>query len=366
MKFIVFILMMAASLNITSASEKIRLSSGYDMPKVALGTATIPAEEMELSIFNALKSGYRHIDTAFDYFNEAGIGRALKKWFDIGGKREELFITSKLPDRANRPESVERYLKKSLTDLNLDYIDMYLIHKPWTIKDTEDFDWYGRANNTPTFETPDLLAVWKVMEKQVKDGRVKSIGLSNFNASQILRIYNAAEIKPSNLQVECHAYFQQNELYQFCRDHKIAMTAYSPLGSRIFRHYFHEGTEKDLTPLVEVTVVKEIARRYNKSPAQILLRHLVQAGRAVTPKSADVQRQRENIDIFDFRLHRQDVLRLNDLDKGEYGRIFNFATLVPGVEKHPEFPFMESFKMERKLSCMKKNDIERTNSENSG
>ncbi|XP_014226570.2 alcohol dehydrogenase [NADP(+)]-like [Trichogramma pretiosum] len=366
MEFIGFILVMVATLNIAGASKIIRLSSGYDMPKVALGTATIPAEKMELSIFTALESGYRHIDTAFDYFNEAGIGRALKKWFGIGGKREELFITSKLPDRANRPESVERYLKKSLTDLNLTYIDMYLIHKPWTIKDTEDFDWHGRANNTPTFETPDILAVWKVMEKQVKDGRVKSIGLSNFNASQVLRIYNAAEIKPSNLQVECHAYFQQNELYQFCRDHKIALTAYSPLGSRIFRHYFHNGTAKDLMPLVELEVVKEIAQRYNKSPAQILLRHLVQVGRAVTPKSADTQRQRENLDIFDFRLDIKDVLRLNSLDKGEHGRIFNFVALVPGVEKHPEFPFMESLEMEKKLSCKKENVIERTNSENCG
>lgn len=366
MEFIGLILMMIAPLNIAGASEKIRLSSGYDMPKVALGTATIPGEEMDSSIFNALESGYRHIDTAFDYFNEEGIGRGLKKWFDIGGKREELFITSKLPARANRPESVERYLKKSLTDLNLDYIDMYLIHTPWTIKDTENFEPQASYSKTPTFENPDLLAVWKVMEKQVKDGRVKSIGLSNFNASQILRIYNAAEIKPSNLQVECHAYFQQNELYRLCRDHNIAMTAYSPLGSRVFRKYFHNGTEKDLTALVELTVVNEIAKKHQKSPAQILLRHLVQAGRAVTPKSANILRQRENLDLFSFELDEEDVKKLNGLDEGEYGRIFNFVAIVPGVEKHPEFPFMESFEMEKKLACTKKNVSERTNSENCG
>ncbi|KAJ8670145.1 hypothetical protein QAD02_001404 [Eretmocerus hayati] len=322
----------------SSSAPKLKLSSGYEMPAVGLGTSSIKIEDMDRVISTALDVGYRHIDTAFNYYNEAAIGKALKKWFDNGGKREDLFVTSKLPEFGNRPSSVEKYLNHSLKDLGLDYVDMYLIHFPYSIKEGKEFT-QTDLQGLESFENVDHIAVWKEMEKQVKSGRAKSIGLSNFNESQILNIYNNAEIKPSNLQVESHAYLQQKELREFCKQHNILMTAYAPLGSPKSRSGIWGGTQKELPSLVELPLIKSIAAKYNKSPAQILLRHTIQSGLAVIPKSSNSDRIKANIDIFDFQLTEDEMKQIGDLDKGEVGRVFAFTAFIKDLDKNPQYPF---------------------------
>nr|XP_018899650.1 PREDICTED: alcohol dehydrogenase [NADP(+)] B-like isoform X1 [Bemisia tabaci] len=335
---IIICVSLAANFQYGNAVEKFKLSSGHEIPAVGLGTSWIKLTEMDEAIANALEMGYRHIDTAFQYLNEAAIGAALKKWFQKGGKREDLFITSKLPTHGNRAESVEKYLKQSLKDLDLDYVDMYLIHKPFGFKEGENMT-EVKENGKVIFENVDHLAVWKKMEEQVTAGRVKSIGLSNFNQTQILNIYINAEIKPSNLQVEWHAFLQQRELLEFCKKYNIVMTAYSPLGSPVWRGKFHNGTDKSLPRLTDLPEIKEIAKKYNKTAAQILLRHTVQAGLAVIPKSSNKDRQRENIEIFDFSLSGEDVEKINGLNKGEMGRVFDFVYYYEGIDKNPQYPF---------------------------
>ncbi|CAG2058963.1 unnamed protein product, partial [Timema podura] len=171
-------------------------------------------EEIETSLDAALEAGYRHIDTAFLYGNEAAIGKVLKKWFDSKKlKREDLFIVTKLPHVGNSFERVEKYLKRSLEALQLSYVDLYLIHGAIGLQERGDEIRPLDEKGNPLLDMKtDHVSLWKGMEAQVDAGRAKAIGLSNFNARQIKRIWSSARIKPANLQVELNVYFQQREL----------------------------------------------------------------------------------------------------------------------------------------------------------
>ncbi|XP_047353135.1 aldo-keto reductase family 1 member A1-like [Vespa velutina] len=323
--------------------HSVKLSSGHDMPGVGLGTWQAKPEEIEAAVATALECGYRHIDTAFNYNNEEAIGKSLKNWFDKGGKREELFVTSKLPHYGNRPSDVEKFLKLSLERLGLDYLDMYLIHMPFAF--VLDKNAYAPAALDDGSYILDLntdpVSVWKEMEKQVAKGRVKSIGLSNFNEAQILEVYKNAQIKPANLQVELHAYLQQKPIREFCQKHNIIVTAYSPLASPGAKFHFqtkYNYSSEKFPDLLGHPIVLEMANKYKKTTAQVLLRHLVQQGIIVIPKSSSQDRIKSNINIFDFVLSEEDMNTLNALDKGTDGRIFNFL-FFKGVEKHPLYPF---------------------------
>ncbi|KAL7299979.1 hypothetical protein TKK_0007294 [Trichogramma kaykai] len=322
------------------AVKTIKLASGYEMPIVGLGTWQMPPEAIDLAVTTALETGYRHIDTAFTYGNEEAIGKTLKKWFKKGNKREDLFITTKLPPYGMRSSAVESYLKLSLEKLGLEYVDMYLIHKPFGF--VKDKYKYEPAKNSDGSVVLDLktnhVAIWKAMEKQVKAGRTRSIGLSNFNQSQIAKIYDNAEIKPSNLQIELQAYNQQRPLREFTALRNIAITAFSTLGSPgssidkkinaslILPQLFHNG------------IVKKIATFHNRTAAQVLLRHAIQNGIIVLPKSTKPNRIRENFDLFKFSLTEEEMKMMNGLDRGDAGRIFHYF-IDKGVEKHPEYPF---------------------------
>ncbi|XP_054012062.1 aldo-keto reductase family 1 member A1-like isoform X1 [Hylaeus anthracinus] len=323
----------------------VRLLSGYDMPTVGLGTWQAKPEEIETVVTAALNIGYRHIDTAFNYNNEEAIGAVLKKWFAEGGKREDLFITTKLPHYGNRPSDVEKYIKLSLNKLGLDYLDMYLIHMPFAFKLNESA--CAPATHEDGSYVLDLdtdpVSVWKEMEEQVRKGRTKSIGLSNFNEEQVIKIWENAQIKPSNLQVELHAYLQQNSLRELCQVHNIVVTAYSPLGSPGAKVHFKTKYHVDLEKFPDILghpIVQQISTEYEKSTAQILLRYLLQLGVAVIPKSSSPERIKANIDVFDFALMEEDMARLKTLDKGASGRIFNFL-FFKGVENHPHYPFKD-------------------------
>jgi aldehyde reductase len=319
------------------------------MPIVGLGTWLSRPEEVSDAVDVALEVGYRHIDTAFMYENEAAIGKTLKKWFDSGKlKREDVFIVTKLPPIGNRAESVEKFLTASLTALQVEYVDLYLIHSPVGFQDK------GDGNLWPKDETGALLvdlstdhiSLWKAMEAQVDAGRTRSIGLSNFNSRQIARIVKSARIRPENLQVELNVYFQQRELVAFCRALDITVCAYAPIGSPGYPAVIKArgGTLPESVKFDPLTdpVVLAIAERHNKTAAQVLLRHCMQRDIVVIPKSTNPRRIKENFQVFDFELSKAEVEELDALDKRSDGRRFRMDT-VTGLNIHPEHPYGDPY-----------------------
>ncbi|KAF7401280.1 hypothetical protein HZH68_007100 [Vespula germanica] len=316
----------------------ISLPTGQQMPILGFGTWQASEEEIETALDIALEAGYRHIDTAAVYLNEKAIGKVLKKWLNSGKiQRSELFIVTKLPPIGNRPGDVEKWIKKSLTNLQLDYVDLYLVHVPFTFEEVgEEFHPMNEKGEIRLDTSTDHVKVWKEMEEQVKQGRTKAIGLSNFNETQISKILSIASLPISNLQVELHIYFQQVELVEFCKSNNISVTAYSPLGSRGLVKLL--GKTDVLPDLFTNPVVSKIAQKYNKSPAQILLKHILHKNIIAIPKSTNAQRIKENIQLFDWQLKDEDINELNALNAGKSARRCDF-TFFKGIEKHPEYPF---------------------------
>ncbi|KAH8414386.1 hypothetical protein KR215_004896 [Drosophila sulfurigaster] len=319
------------------------LNNGEKMPFIGIGTWQASDEEIETAIDAALEAGYRHIDTAPVYGNEQAIGRVLKRWLVSGKvKREELFIVTKLPPVANGPSDVEPTIKKSLADLQLNYVDLYLIHTPFSLYTNEDgsFKLDEEGLMTPDLRT-NHAATWVEMEKLVADGLAKSIGVSNFDKEQVGRLLKTAKIRPATNQIEHHVYLQQRDLVDFCNAEGIAITAYSPLGSRgIAAFNAAAGLVRDLPDLIEIPVVKEIAAAHGKTPAQVLLRWIIDTGVIAIPKSTNAGRLRENLNVFDFKLTDAEVAKLLALDQDL--RVCDFA-FFHGVERHPEFRFKNQY-----------------------
>ncbi|XP_055525293.1 aldo-keto reductase family 1 member A1 [Wyeomyia smithii] len=311
----------------------ILLANGARMPALGFGTWRASDEEVEKALNEALIAGYRHIDTAPVYLNEKMIGKVLKQWLEAGKlTREELFIVTKLPPHGTRACSVEKFLKRSLADLQMEYVDLYLIHVPFTVPEVDGPFLMNEDKEIVLETTTDHIALWKAMEKVREDGLARNIGLSNFNQRQIQRIIDNCQIKPANLQIENHIYLQQPELVKFCKSNGISVTAYSPLGSKGIETLLN----REVPNLLENPVVKEIANKLRKSVAQVLLRHLLQRGISTIPKSTNAKRVRENIDLFDFKIEDSDMALLDALDQNI--RICDFG-FFPGISKHPEFPF---------------------------
>lgn len=319
---------MACKMNLT-------FENGTEMPALGFGTWRASDEEVEKALNEALEAGYRHIDTAPVYLNEKTIGKVLKSWLESGKvTREELYIVTKLPPPGTRASTVEKYLKRSLADLQLEYVDLYHVHVPFTVPDVDGPFLMDDNGDIVLETTTDHIALWKAMEKVYEAGLARNIGLSNFNQRQIQRILDNCQIKPANLQIENHIYLQQPELVKFCKANGITVTAYSPLGSKGIEVLYKE--KREIPNLLDNPVVLEIAAKLNKTPAQILLRHLLQRGISTIPKSTNPARLRQNIDVFDFDINDSDMVRLNALDQNI--RICNFG-FFPGITKHPEFPF---------------------------
>ncbi|KAK3932815.1 Aldo-keto reductase family 1 member C4 [Frankliniella fusca] len=319
---------------------KVTLNSGGLMPLVGLGTWQVTDErKLEQALDAALEAGYRHIDTATIYYNEELIGKVLKRWLSEGKvKREDLFITTKLPVYAMRAADVPDLLNQSLSKLQLDYVDLYLIHMPFGVK-REAYKGGSIVAIGPngTDLTTDHLAIWDAMVAEKVAGRAKALGVSNFNETQIERIIKNSKVPPANLQVELHLFHQQKPLVEFCKKNGIAVTAFSSFGSPGSK-WLIQLSGKELPDLFNITEVKEIANKHHKTAAQVLLRHIVQKGITVIPKSTNPSRVRENIEIFNFILDDEDVATLDSLDKGIDGKLFIMKN-IGGSVNHPEYPW---------------------------
>ncbi|MGB5141679.1 MAG: aldo/keto reductase [Trichococcus flocculiformis] len=257
----------------------ITLNDGNKIPQFGLGVFQISGDEKtKEACLEAFKLGYRHVDTAHAYQNERGVGQAVK---ESGLPREEIWITTKLWPSEYGEGKTAKAIDKMLERLQTDHIDLLLLHQQ-----------FG-----------DYLGAWKDMEKAVAEGKVKSIGLSNFESERLEEVLAAATIKPSVLQVECHPYYQQNDLKKRIAPFNTVIESWYPLG--------HGDAA-----LIEEAVFTKLAEKYGKTNAQIILRWHIQEGIIVFPKSSNPVHIKENIDIFDFELTEEEMNEIRQLDKG--------------------------------------------------
>lgn len=296
------------------------------MPMLGLGTWKSAPGEVYQAVLWALEEGYRHIDCAAVYQNEKEVGEALSKAFLDGlVRRHEVFVTSKLWNNAHEEDKVEGALQRTLDDLKLDYLDLYLIHWPISLKSHVDFPRTGE--DFLTYEEAPLSGTWRGMERAVELGKTRHIGVSNFNISKLTEILDSANIKPEMNQIELHPYLRQDDLVGFCERNGIAVTAYSPLGSADRP----KGRRRDDDPvLLEEPVVHEIASKHEATSAQVLISWALHRGTAVIPKSVNRERISQNFASKDLVLDEDDMDRLHKLNLSFRFINGSFFTDVPG------------------------------------
>jgi 2,5-diketo-D-gluconate reductase A len=268
--------------SVVTAIPDIMLSNGQHIPQLGFGVFLVEPEDTVAAVSTALEVGYRHIDTAEMYGNEKEVGEAISR---SGLDRSDVFVTSKLANDAHEPDDARRAFDQSLKALGFDYLDLFLIHWP-----------------LPTRYGGDYVSTWKTLEEFYRDGRARSIGVSNFQPRHLRRLHTETDIPPAVDQIEVNPYLTQDELRGFCAEHQIAIEAWSPLG---------QGTVLD-DPTIEA-----IARRVGKTPAQVVLRWHIERGDIVFPKSVTPERIKENIEIFDFELPGEDVEAISALNRNE-------------------------------------------------
>jgi 2,5-diketo-D-gluconate reductase A len=263
----------------------IELNDGHSIPQLGFGVFQIDPAETAAAVAEALRVGYRHIDTAEMYGNERGVGQAIR---DSGVDRAELYVTSKLNNGFHEPDDARRAFDATLEALGLDYVDLFLIHWP-----------------LPTLYGGDYVSTWRTLEEFQRDGRSRSIGVSNFEVEHLERLAAEADVVPAVNQIELHPYLLNAEVDAYGREHGIATEAWSPIAQG--------GVLGDPT-------ITEIAGRLGKTPAQVVLRWHIERGNIVFPKSTTPARIRENFELFDFELEPGDSDSIDALDRGEEGR----------------------------------------------
>jgi 2,5-diketo-D-gluconate reductase A len=263
----------------------IELNDGVRIPQLGFGVYQIDPGETAAAVRAALQIGYRHIDTAEMYGNEKGVAQGIR---DAGLDRADVFVTSKLNNGFHKPDDARRAFDRTLEALDSDYVDLFLIHWP-----------------LPTLYGGDFVSTWKVLEEFAKDGRARSIGVSNFQPAHLDRLADETDTVPSVNQIEVHPYFTNEQVRAYGRDHGIVTEAWSPIA---------QGE------VLDDPVINRIADGRNKSPAQVVLRWHIQRGDIVFPKSVSPERMKSNFEIFDFDLDGSEMGAISALDKGESGR----------------------------------------------
>jgi 2,5-diketo-D-gluconate reductase A len=261
---------------------QIVLNNGQTIPQFGFGVFLVKPDQTQAAVTHALQAGYRHIDTAEMYGNEAEVGAAISR---SGLGRGEIFVTTKLDNGSHRPDDARTAFDESLKALGSDYVDLFLIHWPLP----------GRYDG-------DYVSTWETLEEFYRDGRARSIGVSNFQPHHLRRLHQECEIRPAVNQIEVNPYLTQDEVRGFCAEHEIAVEAWSPLA--------RSNALSDPT-------IDDIARRVGKTPAQVILRWHIERGDIVFPKSVTPARIRENIDIFNFELAGDDVEAISALNRNE-------------------------------------------------
>ncbi|AUS78669.1 oxidoreductase [Actinoalloteichus sp. AHMU CJ021] len=262
-----------------SKVPNLTLNNGVEIPQLGFGVFQVPPEEARQTVATALRTGYRSIDTAKAYSNESGVGQAVA---ESGLPREDVFVTTKLLNAEQGYDSTLRAFDASMTELGLDYLDLYLIHWPLPGRDL-------------------YVETWKAFERLYGEGRVRAIGVSNFTIDHLKRLFDETELVPSINQVELHPKLQQPELRAFHAEHGILTEAWSPLA---------QGE------VLADPVVTRLAEKHGRTPAQVILRWHLDIGNVVIPKSVTPSRIEENFDLFDFHLDPEDVESLAPLDSG--------------------------------------------------
>ncbi|MGN6336844.1 aldo/keto reductase [Mycobacterium sp.] len=263
----------------------IELNDGVGIPQLGFGVFQIKPDETAAAVKTALEIGYRHIDTAEMYGNEKEVGEGIR---DAGVARGDVFITSKLNNGFHKPDDARRAFDETLTALDSDYVDLFLIHWP-----------------LPTLYGGDFVSTWKVLEEFARDGRARSIGVSNFQVAHLERLADETDTVPSVNQIEVHPYFANDKVRAYGREHGIATEAWSPIA---------QGR------VLDDPVINRIAKARDKSPAQVVLRWHIQRRDIVFPKSVTPERIKANFELFDFELDGSDMDAISALDKGESGR----------------------------------------------